>query len=92
MRPAQGYAKLNVDGSSLGNLGRSGGGGMLRDVNEHMTFVFVNSMPKDLCEGPRDLTAQGRVRTPGNGEAVVQRGISPVGGGAGVHSEKALEV
>ncbi|WP_237580702.1 hypothetical protein, partial [Salmonella sp. zj-f50] len=41
MRLAQDFAKLNVDGSSIDNPVRSGGGGILRDVKGHMVFAFV---------------------------------------------------
>ena len=33
MRPSNGWVKLNTDGSSLGNLGRASGSGLIRDAN-----------------------------------------------------------
>ena len=30
-KPVEGWRKLNIDGSSLGNPGRAGGGGIIRD-------------------------------------------------------------
>ncbi|CAA7406435.1 unnamed protein product [Spirodela intermedia] len=36
------YEKLNVDGASQGNLGPSGGGGILRDITGCILFVFSN--------------------------------------------------
>lgn len=36
-----GCLKLNTDGSSHGNLGLGGGGGILRDLNGEVVFAFV---------------------------------------------------
>ena len=38
--PVQGMWKLNTDGCSLGNLGKSGGGGVLRDAFGELVFGF----------------------------------------------------
>ncbi|KAL0008006.1 hypothetical protein SO802_009508 [Lithocarpus litseifolius] len=33
LRPSPGWVRLNTDGSSLGNPGKAGGGGLIRDEN-----------------------------------------------------------
>lgn len=38
--PSDGWMTLNVDGSSLGNLGRAGAGGMVRDAAGKWKFGF----------------------------------------------------
>ncbi|XP_058082487.1 uncharacterized protein LOC131230607 [Magnolia sinica] len=40
-RPPAGWVRLNVDGSSLGNLGPSGGGGLCRDSSGGFLFAFA---------------------------------------------------
>ncbi|KAG7945159.1 hypothetical protein I3843_15G138800 [Carya illinoinensis] len=42
-RPPKGRLKLNLDGSSLGNPGPSGGGGILRDGNGKLIFAYSMS-------------------------------------------------
>ncbi|XP_041001580.1 uncharacterized protein LOC121247270 [Juglans microcarpa x Juglans regia] len=39
-KPAQGWLKLNTDGSSLGNPGSSGVGGIIRNDRGHMVHAF----------------------------------------------------
>ena len=40
MVPPMGYVKLNVDGSSLGNPGDAGGGGLIRDSEGRLLYGF----------------------------------------------------
>ncbi|XP_042969076.1 uncharacterized protein LOC122301760 [Carya illinoinensis] len=47
VKPAVGWFKLNVDGSSLGNPGRMGAGGTIRDEKGNLTWAFA----KDLGHG-----------------------------------------
>lgn len=41
LRPGTGRFKINLDGSSLGNLGLSGGGGVLRDHGGSLVAAFL---------------------------------------------------
>ncbi|KAG6702808.1 hypothetical protein I3842_07G054300 [Carya illinoinensis] len=43
-RPRQGWVKLNIDGSSLGNLGHSGAGGVIRDDNGRLIVAYSVSL------------------------------------------------
>jgi len=38
--PPKGYLKYNIDGVSKGNLGIAGYGGVLRDENDSVLFIF----------------------------------------------------
>ena len=38
--PPQGFLKYNIDGASKGNLGIAGFGGVLRDENDCILFIF----------------------------------------------------
>lgn len=38
------WHKLNLDGSSLGNLGRAGGGGLIRDNRGHWIKGYARNI------------------------------------------------
>ncbi|KAG2666238.1 hypothetical protein I3760_15G047900 [Carya illinoinensis] len=40
IKPQQGWVKLNTDGSSLGNPGQSGAGGVIRDTSGHLCIAY----------------------------------------------------
>ncbi|KAF5459726.1 hypothetical protein F2P56_019648 [Juglans regia] len=43
-KPAQGRVKLNTDGSSLGNPGESGAGGVIRDMHGTLLLAFAKNL------------------------------------------------
>ena len=43
-KPPKGWAKLNTDGSALGNLGKARGGGLIRDHNGDWIIGFSRSL------------------------------------------------
>ncbi|KAF5444598.1 hypothetical protein F2P56_033719 [Juglans regia] len=43
-KPAQGRVKLNTDGSSLGNPGESGAGGVIRDMHGRLLLAFAKNL------------------------------------------------
>ncbi|XP_058084508.1 uncharacterized protein LOC131232283 [Magnolia sinica] len=48
---ASSWAKINVDGSSRGNLGLSGGGGVCRNERGDMLFVFTSAYGRGSSTG-----------------------------------------
>lgn len=54
-KPCSGWFKLNTDGSSLGNPGLAGGGGLIRDENGDWVVGFArkigiaSSFMAELC-------------------------------------------
>ncbi|KAG2684189.1 hypothetical protein I3760_10G065300 [Carya illinoinensis] len=62
IKPQQGWVKLNIDGSSLGNPGQSGVGGVIRDTRGHLCIAYSMALGqgsnnyvelKGLLEGVR---------------------------------------
>ncbi|XP_042952286.1 uncharacterized protein LOC122289378 [Carya illinoinensis] len=45
--PCSNWVKLNIDGSSLGNPGPAGAGGVIRDASGHMCAAFSVSLGQD---------------------------------------------
>lgn len=43
-KPSLSWHKLNLDGSSLGNLGRAGGGGLIRDNRGHWIKGYARNI------------------------------------------------
>ncbi|KAK9999219.1 hypothetical protein SO802_018822 [Lithocarpus litseifolius] len=44
LRPSPGWVRLNTDGSSLGNPGKAGGGGLIRDENGSWIKGFIRNI------------------------------------------------
>ncbi|XP_042964656.1 uncharacterized protein LOC122298876 [Carya illinoinensis] len=44
MKPSPGWFKLNVDGSSLGNPGHMGAGGVIRDAKGNLIWAFAKEL------------------------------------------------
>lgn len=45
--PTKGFLKYNIDGASKGNLGTAGHGGVLRDENGSIIFIFYCNLGRD---------------------------------------------
>ena len=48
-RPLRGWCKLNTDGSSLGNPGAAGGGGVIRDALGAWIQAFSRKIGRASC-------------------------------------------
>ena len=46
-KPLPGWYKLNIDGASLGNLGRVRGGGLIRDSSRNWVESFSRSIARE---------------------------------------------
>ena len=57
-KPINGYVKLNMDGSSLGNPGFSGGSGVIRDMVDNVLFGFAVFMGLQYFLGIRASPTQ----------------------------------